>query len=53
MERRGDGVPIILDESRKLSGRDPSYRLIDSAVFDLLELRCEELASLPSSPRFF
>ena len=31
MEKRGDGVPIILEESRKLSGRDPEYRLIDEA----------------------
>lgn len=31
MEKRGDGVPIILDESRKLSGREPEYRLIDDA----------------------
>jgi ATP-dependent DNA helicase RecG len=31
MEKRGDGVPIILDESRKLSGRDPQYGLIDDA----------------------
>ncbi len=31
MEKRGDGVPIILEESRKLSGRDPIYRLIDDA----------------------
>lgn len=29
MEKRGDGVPIILEESRNLSGRDPDYRLID------------------------
>lgn len=29
MERRGDGVPIILDESRDLSGRFPQYELID------------------------
>ena len=29
MERRGDGVPIILDESRDLSGRFPLYELID------------------------
>jgi ATP-dependent DNA helicase RecG len=29
MEKRGDGVPIIFEESRKLSGRDPEYRLID------------------------
>ena len=31
MEKRGDGVPIILEESRKLSGRDPEYQLIDDA----------------------
>ena len=31
MEACGDGVPIILRESRKLSGRDPVYRLIDDA----------------------
>jgi len=31
MEKRGDGVPIIMEESRKLSGRDPIYRLIDEA----------------------
>lgn len=30
-ERRGDGVPIILEESRRISGRDPEYRLIDDA----------------------
>ena len=31
MEKRGDGVPIILDESQKLSGKKPLYRLIDDA----------------------
>ena len=31
MEKRGDGVPIILDESEKLSGRKPIYRLIDDS----------------------
>lgn len=29
LEKRGEGVPIILRESRELSGRDPEYRLID------------------------
>ena len=29
MERRGEGVPIILDNSARLSGREPEYRLID------------------------
>ena len=29
MEIRGDGVPIILDESRELSGRFPLYEVID------------------------
>jgi len=31
MEKRGEGVPIILNESRKVSGRDPVYLLIDDA----------------------
>jgi predicted HTH transcriptional regulator len=31
MERRGDGVDIILDESLQLSGRSPVYHLIDDA----------------------
>jgi ATP-dependent DNA helicase RecG len=29
MDKRGEGVPIILSESEKLSGRLPEYRLID------------------------
>lgn len=31
VEGFGTGVPIILRESRKISGRDPEYRLIDDA----------------------
>ena len=31
MEKRGDGVPIILRESKKLSGKEPVYRLIDDS----------------------
>ena len=31
MEKRGDGVPIILEESLRLSGREPEYRVIDEA----------------------
>ena len=31
MERRGDGVPIILRETRELSGRRPEYRLVDNS----------------------
>ena len=36
MDRRGDGVPIILNESRKLSGRRPEYRLIDDSELQLV-----------------
>ncbi len=36
MERRGDGVPIILDESRDLSGRYPEYRMIDDSELRLI-----------------
>jgi len=31
MEKRGEGVPIILSQSEKLSGRPPTYRLIDDS----------------------
>ena len=31
MEKRGDGVPIILSESKKLSGKKPIYSLIDDS----------------------
>ena len=31
MEKRGEGVPIILDNSTALSGREPQYRLIDDS----------------------
>jgi predicted HTH transcriptional regulator len=42
MEKRGDGVPIILEESLKLSGRDPGYRLIDDAELLLTIYAAEE-----------
>ena len=31
MERRGDGVPTILRETRDLSGQNPEYQLIDDS----------------------
>ena len=31
MERRGDGVPIILRQTRALCGRSPEYRVLDDA----------------------
>lgn len=31
MEKRGEGVPIILDNSTALSGREPHYRIIDDS----------------------
>ena len=36
MDRRGDGVPIILKECRELSGRPPTYSLIDDAELRLV-----------------
>ncbi len=36
MERRGDGVPIILRETRGLCGRLPEYRVIDDAEVRLV-----------------
>jgi predicted HTH transcriptional regulator len=31
MEKRGEGVPIILERSARLSGKTPEYRLIDDS----------------------
>ena len=31
MERRGDGVPIILNETGKLCGKSPEYRMINNS----------------------
>lgn len=36
MERRGDGVPIILDDSYDLSGRYPEYTLINDSELRLV-----------------
>ena len=35
MEKRGEGVRIILENSRDLSGREPEYREIDEAALML------------------
>ena len=42
MERRGDGVDIILNESEKLSGKRPDYRVLDDAEL-LLTIYAAEL----------
>lgn len=44
MERRGEGVPIILTESQRLSGRLPEYRLIDDSEL-LLTIYAAEAVS--------
>jgi predicted HTH transcriptional regulator len=36
MDRRGDGVPIIMQECKKLSGRLPEYTLIDDGELRLV-----------------
>ena len=35
IQRRGDGVPIIFNESRELSGRRPEYTVIDDSELQL------------------
>ena len=47
MERRGDGVPIILRETRELSGRRPEYRLIDTSEV-LLRIPAAALEQSPA-----
>lgn len=51
MDRRGEGVPIILEESRKLSGRYPVYRLIDDAEL-LLTIFAANPAELTSNKEY-
>ena len=36
MERRGDGVPIILNDSQEVSGRTPEYTVIDESELQLI-----------------
>ena len=36
MDRRGDGVPVILSDSRSLSGRVPEYTMIDDSELRLV-----------------
>ena len=31
MEKRGDGVPIIISEITRLSGKEPEYKLLDES----------------------
>jgi predicted HTH transcriptional regulator len=35
MDKRGEGVPVIIMESERLSGRRPEYRLLDDAELKL------------------
>ncbi|MBF0239998.1 MAG: putative DNA binding domain-containing protein [SAR324 cluster bacterium] len=35
MDKRGEGVPIIITESEKLSGQKPEYKLLDEAELKL------------------
>ena len=36
MDKRGEGVPIIITESEELSGRKPQYTLLDDAELKLV-----------------
>ena len=36
MDRRGDGVPVVLERSRALSGRLPEYEMIDESELRLV-----------------
>ncbi len=35
MDKRGEGVPIIITESEALSGRKPEYKLLDDEELKL------------------
>lgn len=47
MVQRGEGVPVIITESEKLSGKKPEYLLINDA-----ELKLTIFAAQPPQPLF-
>ena len=51
MDKRGEGVPVILDNSTRLSGREPRYRLIDDAELHLTIYAADLRQNLPKSAR--
>ncbi len=49
MDKRGEGVPIIQEESRQLSGRVPTYEIFDEAELRLT-IWAAKLPSAPTEP---
>ena len=50
MDKRGEGVPIILNNSERLSGRKPDYRLVDDAELVLTIWAAQPPASDDAAP---
>ena len=48
MDKRGEGVPIILESSKKLSGKEPIYRSIDDAELELTIYAASQSPGAPS-----
>lgn len=48
MDKRGEGVPIILDKSEALAGRPPEYRLIDETELELTIFSRQNEPAFPS-----
>ncbi len=48
MERRGDGVPIILEETRAVSGKEATYQLVDDTDL-ILTIPAATLESSPAA----
>ncbi len=51
MEKRGDGVPVILEASERASGRTPVYRLIDDAELLLTIFAANEFEDIRSQDK--
>ena len=49
MDKRGEGVPIIIIESERLSGRRPEYRLIDDTELLLTIYAAQPPESIPET----
>ncbi|MCL2824402.1 MAG: putative DNA binding domain-containing protein [Polyangiaceae bacterium] len=50
MDRRGEGVKLLLDESEALSGRLPEYRMIDDSELILTVYAASASSRPPDSP---
>ena len=52
MDRRGEGVPIILENSKRLSGKEPEYRIFDRAELRLTIYAASNARAVPNADSY-